>query len=257
MVEVLVVVLILVALAAVLAPVFAHAKDAARRARCLSHLRRLGEALLLYKRDSDNTFALAMPSDGVRWLPRTPASGINSFWANAIRRYAPDSTYYICPIAEADASTAPALSYAYNGYLHQYPASEVADPPSAILLWEGFGKLPNYSDWFSNPSLACGPVSEPCIFNTGSDPKGIYIMPQANTMWVHGRGANFLLADGHAQWRRLGPKAGKPTNRYRDPVAVYDRKGIPQEVWMAEHPDVDAGFAKTFLFRPTISYGTD
>lgn len=64
LIELLVVIAVLIILAGILFPVFAQARDAARRTRCLANLRQLAMAHQLYVQDNDNTlpsWQLTMP----------------------------------------------------------------------------------------------------------------------------------------------------------------------------------------------------
>ena len=60
LIELLVVIAIIAILAAILFPVFAQAREAARKTSCLSNQRQLGSAVLLYVQDYDETFALSI-----------------------------------------------------------------------------------------------------------------------------------------------------------------------------------------------------
>src|SRR5256712_9936832 len=63
LVELLVVIAIIAILAAILFPVFAHAREKARQTSCLSNLKQLGAAMLMYAQDYDERFCpvLARP----------------------------------------------------------------------------------------------------------------------------------------------------------------------------------------------------
>ncbi|HWD39015.1 MAG TPA: prepilin-type N-terminal cleavage/methylation domain-containing protein [Fimbriimonas sp.] len=56
LIELLVVIAIIAILAAILFPVFAQAKEAAKRAACLSNTRQIGTSMLLYVNDYDDVF---------------------------------------------------------------------------------------------------------------------------------------------------------------------------------------------------------
>jgi hypothetical protein len=63
----------------------------------------------------------------------------------------------------------------------------------------------------------------------------------AGTMFIHFNGVDWVFADGHAKWRRVG------TNDWRvDPYANYDDNGFPTAYWW------DGCHA--WLFRPDYNF---
>ena len=73
LIELLVVIAIIAILAAILFPVFAQARDSARQSACLSNMKQLGTALMLYGQDYDET----LPS----WPFKGGATGLfNDQW---------------------------------------------------------------------------------------------------------------------------------------------------------------------------------
>jgi prepilin-type N-terminal cleavage/methylation domain-containing protein/prepilin-type processing-associated H-X9-DG protein len=75
LIELLVVIAIIAILAAILFPVFAQAKEAAKKSVCLSNLKQLGLAYTMYANDSDDMYPCII------WGPSTPwdASDINGY----------------------------------------------------------------------------------------------------------------------------------------------------------------------------------
>src|SRR5207302_8529479 len=63
LIELLVVIAIIAILAAILFPVFARAREAARKTTCLSNLKNIGLAALMYVQDYDEQFPYLMMDD--------------------------------------------------------------------------------------------------------------------------------------------------------------------------------------------------
>ncbi len=97
LIELLVVIAIIAILAAILFPVFARAKDAARTASCLSNTKQLGLAMVMYSNDYDDNVP------GWTWEFFCNGSNhgapINSaaFWTMAIYPYVKNTGVYQCP----------------------------------------------------------------------------------------------------------------------------------------------------------------
>jgi prepilin-type N-terminal cleavage/methylation domain-containing protein/prepilin-type processing-associated H-X9-DG protein len=124
LIELLVVVAIISILASILFPVFARARENARRSSCLSNLKQIGLGFMMYTQDYDEH----LPSDtmelggGNYILPNGHTSGAGKpAWPILIYSYVKNWQVYNCPSADAsmkyngDALTAAvAFSYSYN-----------------------------------------------------------------------------------------------------------------------------------------------
>jgi prepilin-type N-terminal cleavage/methylation domain-containing protein len=94
LIELLVVIAIIAILAAILFPVFAQAREKARQSGCLSNLKQIGTALMMYTQDYDEAFPCTWygslwPTTGVRSVslsPPTPSRPSPGRLAAAARR---------------------------------------------------------------------------------------------------------------------------------------------------------------------------
>ena len=87
LIELLVVIAIIAILAAILFPVFAQAREKARQASCLSNEKQIGNALMMYTQDFDETLPMGA------W-----ASGANqSRWYRDLYPYIKNLNVYVCP----------------------------------------------------------------------------------------------------------------------------------------------------------------
>jgi len=69
LIELLVVIAIIAILAAILFPVFARARENARRASCMSNLKQIGLGVMMYKQDYDENFPVYIYKDATRSHP--------------------------------------------------------------------------------------------------------------------------------------------------------------------------------------------
>src|SRR2546421_4309664 len=90
LIELLVVIAIIAILAAILFPVFARARENARRSSCQSNLKQIGLGVLQYVQDYDETFPMGRTADPIlgQW-----ASG----WSATIQPYVKSSQIMQCP----------------------------------------------------------------------------------------------------------------------------------------------------------------
>src|SRR5579862_8164495 len=68
LIELLIIIAILAILASVLAPVFAEAREQVRSYMCLSNLRQIGMATMLYQQDYDEMYA-SISAEPYHWIP--------------------------------------------------------------------------------------------------------------------------------------------------------------------------------------------
>lgn len=96
LIELLVVIAIIAILAAILFPVFAQARSAARKTACLSNVKQMGTGMLMYLQDYDEKF----PSWNWGFFCNGGNNGASrdstAFWTNAIFPYVKNQAVYQC-----------------------------------------------------------------------------------------------------------------------------------------------------------------
>lgn len=201
LIELLVVIAIIAILAAILFPVFAQAKAAAKKTQCLSNMRQLGIALSMYMSDSDETcFFFAHNVDLSRTQPTAPfgATRENRWW-NQILPYRGNSKEILVspsdmgqkpsPLEDGSAPDKPLVkrSYVANRAAEGLPLS-VVDTPADIVVIAIKGK-PFDDSWY-----------EP--------PKNLYEKPGFGepvlALDIQNKGLNNIFFDGHAKWMSKG-----------------------------------------------------
>ncbi len=102
LIELLVVIAIIAILASILFPVFARARESARRTGCLANLAQLGKATLMYCQDYDEMFpaacSYAATSDpGNRWGPSSVMWPNAPYFSEVIMPYVKNVGVFQCP----------------------------------------------------------------------------------------------------------------------------------------------------------------
>ena len=102
LIELLVVIAIIAILAAILFPVFAQAREKARQTSCLSNLKQIGLAFLMYTQDYDEAFpdAVANQTQDGGCAPGLEWWGQGGGFVTLINPYIKNSGIYHCPSAE-------------------------------------------------------------------------------------------------------------------------------------------------------------
>jgi prepilin-type N-terminal cleavage/methylation domain-containing protein len=126
LIELLVVIAIISILATILFPVFARARENARRASCLSNLKQQGLGVMMYVQDYDETFPFDRTDD-------TNSHGFSTYcyWMVRIYPYTKNSQVFICPSTsegtDSHTYTIPELGgnvTLFGGSNHNYGANQ-------------------------------------------------------------------------------------------------------------------------------------
>lgn len=104
LIELLTVIAIIAVLAAILFPVFARARENARRASCMSNLKQLGLAAMMYTQDYDEKYPYA--TTHIPTSPDAPPGGVwfggNWAWQQILYPYTKSMQVVICPNGDPD-----------------------------------------------------------------------------------------------------------------------------------------------------------
>jgi len=200
LIELLVVIAIIAILAAILFPVFAQARDKARQSTCVSNLKQLGTASLMYAQDYDGHY--------VPWYGDGRAKGQG--WSVSIMPYVKNEGVFVCPSDyHARPKNAKVRSYTMNGDWFSPDdrglSRAYTSPPNKGPEIGGFTEadLEEVSTtimfcdrWHPGNALVGQGVSvsaTECHLRAGSGHYGLV---------NHADGANFGMADGSVKWMR-------------------------------------------------------
>lgn len=204
LIEILVVVAIIAILAAILFPVFARARESARKSSCLSNLKQIGLGWMMYTQDYDETAPLAVYYVGAKEIGWDFALDYSSGdWdhpdisAGMLEPYIKNGQINNCPSFNGPGWGRPYTGYAYNtqyiggegpyggGPLLHHSASlaEIEEPANTIIFADaGYQFSPD--DAVSGTNYLRGP-------GAGNQ--------AATAAFRHNGTANVAYADGHVK----------------------------------------------------------
>lgn len=216
LIELLVVIAIIAILAAILFPVFAQAKESAKKASCLSNVRQLSVATYLYASDHDDN----LPMD-------SHSGGINGSWIDTIQPYTKNRLFLRCPSDNSrnwDAPNPGSLfkrksSYATNFYMT--PVLEGEDN-TGTHGFTNFGSINSPASTIYIAELKRNIVGDhfhaPWWY--ADNPDGILTRPQDELeLEAHMKGSNYGFLDGHAKFMNF-----KQTFSGDKRIDLYDPK---------------------------------
>jgi len=183
LIELLVVIAIIAILAAILFPVFARARENARRASCMSNLKQIGLGMMMYAQDYDEHVICHSLS----------VSGL--YWYQTLQPYVKSNQLFFCPSSNKNSGATISntnISYGYNyrGMTRQI-SGEASGHRAGISL-----------------AALDAPTSIVMLGDTGADATSYVMDPADSTRLpsdIHLEGCNFAFADGHVKWLKSAP----------------------------------------------------
>ncbi|HVK06855.1 MAG TPA: DUF1559 domain-containing protein [Armatimonadaceae bacterium] len=210
LIELLVVIAIIAILAAILFPVFAQAREKARQTACLSNLKQLGTAFMMYVQDYDETYPLqSLDPFGIfpyhddervaRGMAKVPS------WFGGVQPYVKNYGILVCPSTKEHPSlyvgaprTYANTSYTYNGMLGHL--TETTGLPNPLPVPDLAGvKRPADTVMLQDQALTWG-RSQPAPRWSGGQWCNSNSTEAAVNGEIHNGGMNIAYADGHAKW---------------------------------------------------------
>lgn len=220
LIELLVVIAIIAILAAILFPVFAQARESARKTACISNMRQMGTALIMYVDDHDDCFpvvrSIPLDPDGEDLVPVIVRGESVGSWperlvsiTTVLRPYIKNDGIFLCPSAVAGCPgrtlTVPTnpgsratwkLTYWCFGY--NFPGNSPFSFPPGSVSYRDF----NIMDGRTMASLgspggaALPPAEQPVIIDQRIE------LSSTRARFAHRGGAAHVFADGHVKWRK-------------------------------------------------------
>ncbi len=283
LIELLVVIAIIAILAAILFPVFAQAKEAAKKTSSVSTFKQLATSTLIYSSDSDDLFPLAFSWDGTNWRwnfttscpngwradgvrdiePRRSQDGLH--WSNSLMPYIKnqdmyaqtglpvDDNWYTGAVTPGMRPTNVGLSM--NGLLHQWSGTAV-ELPSQVPMFSGMtGKHSVRGRALTNPAMNCAAMGATCnaANNAGTTPGGfgfVWFWDANISAYSYGEGMIFANTDSSTKFRRvkMSTDAANPTrDYYSNPFVWGNAAGVPSSRWGC---NFGRGYFEDCVFSP-------
>ncbi len=210
LIELLVVIAIIAILAAILFPVFAQARESARTTTCVSNMKQLGTATMMYVQDYDEKYpdqrdAKGRLVDGVFPLVVGKKPQGQNFYEE-LNPYIKGDRIWLCPSAQSNPYPGnkgePALeSYHYNGFFCGTSMATVRNVANTLLFKESY-RYHWAQSWLrpfgTNPKETTQNLTDQHCYYSGNS---------------HRNGCVVLFADGHAKYFREGDgNPNTPTN---------------------------------------------
>ncbi|MFN3650840.1 MAG: DUF1559 domain-containing protein [Armatimonadota bacterium] len=258
LIELLVVIAIIAILAAILFPVFAQAREAARKASCQSNLKQLGTAMQMYRADYDGLF----PFGG--WYGNNGGNANvdrSNDWHLSTYPYIKNTGVYLCP-SSTDIHQLPngpadwnrtSTDYIYNNHLgpNRSPLNEAAvnAPADCVMLVEGhsdWGRGPCITPFTNGQFVTNSFCHEYTIFGDNGSLVTGGLWATDRKLWGlprHSGGGNVAFVDGHVKFFNNWDAVGALQSRQKLEGTIPYRKHIepsqsrindPNVVWRSE-----------------------
>jgi prepilin-type N-terminal cleavage/methylation domain-containing protein/prepilin-type processing-associated H-X9-DG protein len=206
LIELLVVIAIIAILAAILFPVFARARENARRTSCASNLKQIGLGFMQYVQDNDEKYPLSVGTYTTA-PPEGSGNGNTWFWQNMLYPYTKSEQVFTCPNGDRTYVAAPFRGhYGANSFLIKpvSPPLALADVQASATVYmamdAGGYRLKDTSvDFVKNPAVSFWYLPGAAKYVADPGFTG-FTATDFQSEGRHFDGNNVLFADGHVKW---------------------------------------------------------
>lgn len=199
LIELLVVIAIIAIIAAILFPVFARARENARRTSCLSNLKQIGLGTMMYVQDYDEVFPL-----------QYSIGASNYFWQSLIGPYVKNGQIFYCPSSPAPGSSLNG-HYGANRQIIPMLNDTVFTQPARVASLQSTASIYLIMDFgaYTAHRTRAIATSGAWEYMPGMQKAGgvcgtsVVARPENKKDCESGRhfeGINMVFADGHAKW---------------------------------------------------------
>jgi prepilin-type N-terminal cleavage/methylation domain-containing protein len=242
LIELLVVIAIIAILAAILFPVFAQAREQARKSSCLSNTKQMGIALAMYRQDWDGGGPFGgwpVSNTGVVNV-HAPTSKYHEDWQFTLQPYAKNANIFRCPSDKIDRVNRP-ISYLYNNNLNanHVPVREAAVQNSSdvVVIFEGCG--PTGSSTEKTPPADLAAMFPPKAFREYTIWGSNAALLAADKFGLprHQTGGNVIYFDTHAKYVNYGIDASMTKTQRLAAINTVFPLNVAVAPWSAKPTD--------------------
>ena len=209
LIELLVVIAIIAILAAILFPVFARARENARRASCSSNMKQIGLGILQYTQDYDEKYPYQYHNAAGSYASTVAETN----WGQSIQPYVKSYQLFVCPSSTpyADTPTTDRMSYLFNSVYIGRAQAAFQTVAQTIALQE---------DTLSYDAAYLRPAFTDATTDLG---RTTFNSWKSGTMSLaHFDGGNLLFGDGHVKFRKQNSISAREYGLDSDSKALTD-----------------------------------